>query len=149
MFQKYIIVGRLTQDADLRYTQGGDPVTNFRVITSKKVNTKEHTFAIDATLWGKLGESLAKYLKKGQLVLVEGELRQESWQGRDNQTHYKTSLVADTVRLLGGKREEQAAQAAPQQTPAQQSQQVQQQAPAQQAQPVQQPQSNDPFEMDW
>ena len=131
MYQKYQIIGRLPQDCQQRYTQGGDSVVNFRVLTSKKVKDKEYTFGIDATLWGKLGESLAKYLTKGQLVFVEGELRQESWE-KDGQKHYKTVLSVDTVRLLGGKQDNITQK--PQQSP-------QQSASA--------PTSNDPFEIDF
>jgi len=136
MYQKYIIAGNLVADATQRFTQTQKSVVSFRVITSKKVNGKDYAFAIDVSLWGKLGEALVKYLKKGQSVLVEGELRQETWE-KDGQTHYKTAMNAEQVRLLGGKRSEST-----QQQPAQNNQAA---AP----QPQQAPVSNDPFDTDF
>lgn len=119
MYQKYIVVGRLAADAEQRFTNGENAksVVSFRPITSKKVNGKEYSFSINVDLWGKLGEAIVKYLKKGQLVLVEGELRQDKWE-KDGVTHYKTFVVADNVRLLGksATTESSNSQSAPQQS---------------------------------
>jgi len=134
MYQKYIIAGNLVADATQRFTQSQKSVVNFRVITSKKVNGQDYPFAIDASLWGKLGEALAKYLKKGQGVLVEGELRQEKWE-KDGVTHYKTTLNADQVRLYGGRKSESSSPS--------------NQGTHSTTQPAQPPVSNDPFDTDF
>lgn len=104
------LVGRLTRDAELRYTSGGTPNASFSLAVNRSVKkgdqwTDEASF-FDVILWGKMGESLAKYLLKGSQIAVDGELRQERWE-KDGQKHSKVQIVADTIQLLGGKRDSQ------------------------------------------
>ncbi len=99
-----VIVGRLTRDAELKYTNSGQAVCHFSVATSSRRKkgdqwVEEPSFW-DIDLWGKQGESINQYLTKGKLVAVEGAMRQDKWE-QDGQTRVKTVISANTVQLLG------------------------------------------------
>jgi len=99
-----IVVGRLTRDAELKYTNSGQAVCHFSVATSSRRKkgdqwVEESSFW-DVDFWGKGGESINQYLTKGKLVAVEGSMRQDRWE-QDGQTRSKTLITANTVQLLG------------------------------------------------
>jgi single-strand DNA-binding protein len=99
-----VIVGRLTRDAELKYTNSGQAVCHFSVATGSRRKkgdqwVEESSFW-DVDLWGKQGESINQYLTKGKLVAVEGSMRQDKWE-QDGQTRSKTLISANTVQLLG------------------------------------------------
>jgi len=100
-----VLVGRLTRDAELKYTNSGQPVCHFAVATSSRKKkgdqwVDEASFW-DVDLWGKQAESLNQYLTKGKLVAVEGTMRQDRWE-QDGQSRMKVLVSANTVQLLGG-----------------------------------------------
>jgi single-strand DNA-binding protein len=100
-----VLVGRLTRDAELKYTNSGQPVGNFSVATSTRRKkgdqwVDEPSFW-DVELWGKQAESLNQYLTKGKLVAVEGTMRQDRWE-QDGQQRMKVKVSANSVQLLGG-----------------------------------------------
>ena len=99
-----VIVGRLTRDAELKYTNSGQAVCHFSVATGSRRKkgdqwVEESNFW-DVDLWGKSGESLNQYLTKGKLVAVEGSMRQDKWE-QDGQTRMKIIISANSVQLLG------------------------------------------------
>ena len=99
-----VVVGRLTRDAELKYTNSGQAICHFSVATSSRRKKgdqwlDESSFW-DVDLWGKQGESINQYLTKGKLVAVEGAMRQDRWE-QDGQTRSKTLITANTVQLLG------------------------------------------------
>ncbi len=99
-----VIVGRLTRDAELKYTNSGQAVCHFSVATSSRHKkgdqwVDESSFW-DVDLWGKQGESINQYLTKGKLVAVEGAMRQDRWE-QDGQTRSKVLISANSVQLLG------------------------------------------------
>jgi single-strand DNA-binding protein len=99
-----VIVGRLTRDAELKYTNSGQAVCHFSVATGSRRKkgdqwVEESSFW-DVDLWGKAGESINQYLTKGKLVAVEGAMRQDKWE-QDGQSRSKTVISASTVQLLG------------------------------------------------
>lgn len=100
-----VLVGRLTRDAELKYTNSGQAVCHFSVATStrrkKGDQWVDEPSYWDVDLWGKSGESLNQYLTKGKLVAVEGSMRQDRWE-QDGQTRIKVIVSANTVQLLGG-----------------------------------------------
>jgi len=100
-----VLVGRLTRDAELKYTAGGQAVCKFSVaINRRKKNGdqwEDEPNYFDVVLWGRQGESLNQYLLKGKSVGVEGELRQDRWQ-QDGQNRSKVEIVANNIQLLGG-----------------------------------------------
>ena len=103
------LLGNLGADPDLRYTQGGEPVLNARIATTeswfdKEANErKERTEWHNIVIWGKRGEALAKILRKGSSVLIEGSLRTSSYEDREGTKRYKTEVIASDVILAGGK----------------------------------------------
>jgi single-strand DNA-binding protein len=100
-----VLVGRLTRDAELKYTAGGQAVCKFSVAVKKKKKNgdqwEDEANYFDVVLWGRQGESLNQYLLKGKSVGVEGELRQDRWQ-QDGQNRSKVEIVANNIQLLGG-----------------------------------------------
>lgn len=94
MTLKVTVIGNLTRDAEMRYTQQQDAVVNFTVARNDR-RTKEASY-VDCSLWGKLGQSLEPYLKKGQKVYVEGELGTREYNGKT----YLTCRVRD-IELVG------------------------------------------------
>ncbi len=99
-----VLVGRLTRDAELKYTNSGQAICHFSVATSTRRKkgdqwVDEASFW-DVDLWGKQGESINQYLTKGKLVAVEGTMRQDRWE-QDGQARMKVIVNANTVQLLG------------------------------------------------
>lgn len=100
-----VIVGRLTRDAELKYTNSGQAVCHFSVATSAKRKkgdqwVEEASFW-DVDYWGKGGEGINQYLVKGKQVAIEGSMRQDTRE-QDGQTRKKTLITANSVQLLGG-----------------------------------------------
>ncbi len=119
------LLGNLTAEPELRFTQGGQGVLNMRLATNESYLDKdkvrrERTDYHTVVVWGKRGESLAKILTKGSSIFVEGSLRTSSYNNREGQKVYKTEIVANNVILTGGRpvgrgapRDEQPAQEPP------------------------------------
>jgi len=105
---KAILIGNLGADPETRYTQGGQPVTNFRIATSEKWTGKdgqaqERTEWHRIVTWARLAETCRDYLQKGRQVYVEGRIQTRQWDDRDGNKRYTTEIVAQTVRFLGGR----------------------------------------------
>ncbi|MDR1909618.1 MAG: single-stranded DNA-binding protein [Spirochaetaceae bacterium] len=100
-----VLVGRLTRDAELKYTAGGQAVCKFSVAVNRRKKSGEQWVDeanfFDIVLWGRQGEALNQYLVKGKLVGVDGELRQDRWE-QDGQNRSKVEIVAANLQLLGG-----------------------------------------------
>ncbi len=104
---KVILVGRLGQDPELKYTPSGMAVCNFSIATSENWTDKsgqkqERTEWHRIVVWGKLAEISGKYLAKGRQAYVEGQLQTRSWEAQDGQKRYTTEIVAKNVQFLGG-----------------------------------------------
>ncbi len=100
-----ILIGRLTRDAELKYTSAGMAVCKFAIAVNKRRKNgdqwvDEANF-FDIVLWGRAGESINQYLVKGKQVAVEGELHQNRWE-QDGQSRSKVEINANNVQLLGG-----------------------------------------------
>ena len=106
---KVIIVGNLGQDPDTRYMPSGAAVTNFTVATNESWKDKETGEQKDRTEWhkitmfGRLAEVSAEYLRKGSQVYIEGKLRTEKWKDKDGNERYTTKIIADEMQMLGGR----------------------------------------------
>lgn len=99
------IIGRLTRDAELKYTTGGMAIANFSIAVNRRRKsgdqwTDEVSF-FDINLFGKAAEGLKQYLLKGKQVGICGELRQDRWE-KDGQSHSRVYIVANDIQLLGG-----------------------------------------------
>jgi len=100
-----VLIGRLTRDAELKYTSGGQAVCKFSIAVNRRKKNgdqwEDEANFFDIVLWGKQGESLQSYLVKGKMIGVDGELRQDRWQ-QDGQNRSKVEIIANYVQLLGG-----------------------------------------------
>ena len=100
-----VLIGRLTRDAELKYTAGGQAVCKFSIAVNRRKKNgdqwEDEANFFDVVVWGRQGESLNQYLVKGKMVGVNGELRQDRWQ-QDGQNRSKVEIVADYLQLLGG-----------------------------------------------
>jgi single-strand DNA-binding protein len=100
-----VLIGRLTRDAELTYAAGGQAVCKFSIAVNRRRKNGEQWvdevsfFAI--VVWGGQGETLNRYLIKGKLVGIDGELRQDRWE-QDGQSRSKVEIVANNLQLLGG-----------------------------------------------
>jgi single-strand DNA-binding protein len=100
-----VLIGRLTRDAELKYTAVGQAVCKFSIAVNRRRKqgdqwVDEPNF-FDIVLWGRQGETLNQYLSKGKQVGVDGELRQDRWE-QDGQNRSRIEVVANNIQLLGG-----------------------------------------------
>jgi single-strand DNA-binding protein len=108
---KVILIGNLGRDPELRYTQGGGPVANLSIATTRKWRNKQSNELVEETEWhrvsvfGQQAEHCNNYLSKGRMVYVEGRLRTRSYDDKDGVKRYATEIIADTVQFLGGRGE--------------------------------------------
>lgn len=120
---KCILIGRLTRDPELRYTQSGTPVCSSSLAVRRPTARDGETDAdfINLVVWGVVGENLAKYMVKGGQIAVEGRIQVSNYQDKDGVKRWKTEVVASSVEFLGNPRQEQASSSpAPMQQPSQQ-----------------------------
>jgi single-strand DNA-binding protein len=167
MFNKIILVGNLTRDIELRYSQAGMGIAKTAIATSRKFTSngekKEEVCFVDITFFGRSAEVANQYLRKGSKILVEGRLNFEQWVDQNGQKRSKHSVIVETMQMLDSRSDNQgggynapasngggADYAAPQQGQAQSYQAPQQQqsygqpAPQQQQQSYQKPSYNSP-----
>ena len=105
-----ILVGRLTRDVDLRYTQTGTAVANFTLAVDRRQSKdrEKETDFIDVVVWGKLAETCAQYIGKGRLVAVSGRLQIRPYQDKEGNRRKAAEVVADSVRFLDKPKEQEA-----------------------------------------
>ena len=106
-FNRVILAGNLVRDPETRFLPSGVAVTSFSITVNRRYKSnnevKEEVSFFDVSVFGKTGENCAEYLSKGRPVLVEGRLRQRSWE-TDGVKRSKIEVVADNVQFLGGPR---------------------------------------------
>lgn len=102
-----VLVGRLTRDSELKHTQGGSAVVKFSLALNRRKKVGEswqdEANFFDITMMGKAAESVHKYLVKGKMVAIQGELRQNRWE-QDGQPRSKVEIFAFSLQLLGDSR---------------------------------------------
>ena len=121
---KWIGIGNLGADPEIRYAPSGDAICNIRVACTESWRDKATGERKEATEWvriaffGKLAEIAGQYLKKGSQVYVEGSLRTRKWQDKDGKDQYTTEIRANEMKMLGSRQDGESAprqQSAPQQ----------------------------------
>ena len=106
---KWIGIGNLGKDPEIRYTQGGDAIANFSIACTESWKDKQTGEKKEMTEWvrisafGKLAEICSQYLKKGSQVYVEGSLRTRKWTDKDGQERYTTEIRCDNMKMLGSR----------------------------------------------
>lgn len=101
---KVLIIGRLGQDPELKYTAGGKAVCQMSIATSEKRKKDgqmvEKTEWHRVVAWGKTAENCNQYLNKGRQVLIEGKIQTRSFDNQDGKKIYITEIVAQNVQFL-------------------------------------------------
>ena len=128
MFNKIVLVGNLTKDIELRYTQSGAAIGSSGIAVTRKYTLngekREETCFIDITFFGKQAEVSNQYLQKGSRLLVEGRLKFDQWQDSNGQNRSKHSVAVEVMEMLGEpKQSNQGYQQRPQQVAPKKSQQ--------------------------
>lgn len=110
-YNRVVLMGNLTRDVELRYITSGTAVADVGLAVNdrEKKGTEwvDVVSFFDLTMWGKTAETLEKYCGKGSSILVEGTLKQETWE-KDGQKRSKVKVVVDKMQMVGGKRDESA-----------------------------------------
>ena len=102
-----IVVGRLTRDPELKYTNpGGIPYLRIslavnRQVKSENAERRKTVSFVEVSVWRRLAELCAQFLKKGRAVMVVGSLRQSRWVGKDGTARSRVEVLADRVQFLG------------------------------------------------
>ena len=100
-----MLVGRLTKDPEVSYTQNQKCVAKFSIAVNGY--NQEQVYFFEITCFGKLAEIAGQYAKKGKQVAVQGQLNQSRYQTQDGRNISKIGILASTVQLLGKKEEGQ------------------------------------------
>lgn len=111
-FNKVILLGNLTRDPQVRYTPGGQAVSEIGLAVNrswfdKNANQrKEEVTFVDVTLWGRTAEIAGEYLSKGRQILIEGRLQLDQWDDRETgQKRSKLRVVCENMTMVGGRAE--------------------------------------------
>lgn len=100
---KILLVGRLTKDPELRYTQSGIAVASFTLAVNRRFtnqNGEREADFINCVSWQKSAEFVANYFKKGQQMALEGRLQVRNYEGNDGQRRWVTEVVAEQIEFV-------------------------------------------------
>jgi single-strand DNA-binding protein len=97
---KVILMGRLTKDPEIRYTQTSKAVANFTIAVSRRFKKDEADF-INCVAWEKTAEFISKYFSKGGMIAVVGSIQTRTWDDEDGKRHYVTEVVAEEAYFTG------------------------------------------------
>ena len=108
MYNKVILVGNLTRDIEMKYSQGGMAIAKSAIATSRKFKSntgeqKEEVCFIDITFFGRSAEVANQYLRKGSKILIEGRLVFEQWSDQNGQKRSKHGVTVDVMQMLDSK----------------------------------------------
>ena len=107
MVNKVILIGNVGVDPEVRTLESGAKVARVRLATTERLfdrqanETKEHTEWHTITLWRGLADVVDRYVNKGSQIYIEGRLRTREWTDKDNNKRYTTEILADDMKLLG------------------------------------------------
>ena len=108
MVNRVILIGNLGSDPEARYTQGGTPVTSFRLATTERWKgqdgqIQEQTEWHTCNAWGRLAEICGQYLRKGSRVYVEGSIHTRKWQDQEGRDRYSTEIKVREMKMLSAR----------------------------------------------
>lgn len=104
------LIGRLTKDPDIKYTQTNNTViTNFTLAVNRRFAKEGQPTAdfINIVAWGKTGEFCSKYFQKGMQVAIQGRIQTRNWEDDQGQKHYATEVIAEQCFFADSKKESQ------------------------------------------
>ena len=105
MLNHFSLQGRMVADPELKDTNSGTKVVNFRVAWSEKFKDRETKLFLECKAFSALAEHICKYFVKGQEIAVEGKLNTEEWTGQDGQKRSKVVLMVSSVHFCGRKQD--------------------------------------------
>lgn len=103
---KVMLIGRLTRDPELRYTQSGTAVASFSLAVDRRFsnqNGEREADFINCVAWNKSAEFVANYFHKGKQMALEGRLQVRSYEGNDGQRRWVTEVIAEQIEFVGSK----------------------------------------------
>ncbi len=104
---KVMLIGRLGQDPEIRYTQDGTSVATLSIATNSPVKRgdswEEETEWHRVIAWRNLADVAGRYMNKGMLVYVEGRLKTRSWEDGEGRKRWTTEIIARNISMLGGR----------------------------------------------
>ena len=104
---KVIMLGRLTRDPEIRYSQGSNPtaIANYSLAVNRKFKKDGEPEAdfFNCTSFGKIAELAEKYLKKGSQVCIVGHMQNDNYTNKDGNKVYSTSIIVEEMDFVGGK----------------------------------------------
>lgn len=109
---RWIGIGRVGQDPELRYSADGSAIANISIATTDKYKDKATGEIKETTEWhrvsffGKMAEIVGQYVKKGSLIYVEGKIQTRKWTDKDGIERYTTGIEANSMQMLGDKKED-------------------------------------------
>ena len=116
---KWMGIGHLGADPESRFLPNGDQVVTLRMACSETWKDKatgekkESTEWVRVVCWRKLAEIAGKWLKKGQLIYIEGAMKTRKWTDQTGVERYSTEIQADQMKMLGGRNDQRSEQNAP------------------------------------
>ena len=116
MINKVILMGRLTKDPELRYTNNKTPVCSFTIAVNNSYGGKQQTDFVNCLAWNKTAEFVTKYFTKGKMIVIaDGRISTRSWETQDGKRAYATEVVAKEVSFGETKSSQQTATQPPMQ----------------------------------
>lgn len=109
MLNRVILMGRITQELELKTTASGISVTSFSIAVDRnyvKQGEQRQTDFINIVCWRQQAEFVCRYFGKGSMIAIEGQLQTRTYQAKDGSNRYVTEVVADSVSFTGEKREQ-------------------------------------------
>jgi len=109
---KILLIGNAGRDAELRYLASGTPQAQFSLaVNNRRKNQQtgdweDQTEWFNIVVWGDTAERISQYITKGKQVFVEGRVQTRTWEDDQGQKHYRTEVVAQSIQLLGGPRDQ-------------------------------------------
>ncbi len=100
MINSMTLEGRLTRDAELKYTQNGTSLLKFTIANNNGYGDYEKTLFLDCVIFGKRAEALSQYLTKGKYVVANGILTQNKWEDKDGNNRISFSLMVNDLSLV-------------------------------------------------
>jgi len=109
MVNKWIGIGRLTKDVEIRYSQDGNTISSFSIACNeswkdkRSGEKKDRVEFVSIVAFNRLAEICGQYLTKGSQVYIEGRLQTRSWEDKEGIKRYTTEINAQTMQMLGSK----------------------------------------------
>lgn len=103
---KIHLIGNLTKDVDLRYTKNKIAVASYSIAVNTGYGELQETNYFNITTWGKAGEFVKKYFKKGKAIALTGRVKNKNYEDSNGVKHYGMEVVTEEIEFVGSKNEE-------------------------------------------